>query len=96
MTSRKSKWVIGLAGAACVACSTLPIGGLALLTVGSATLANFLATDGFWEILVCLIPLLIIGIGLLFLSRRQKSRDCCTATESACSTTQCEIESKKK
>lgn len=97
MVNRKSKLLIGLVGAACVACCAVPISGLVILAVGSsATVASFFATDGFKEILVCLLPLLILSIGLVYVSRRKKPSDCCATTGTSCNTTPVEPMADKK
>lgn len=95
MTDKKSKWAIGLVGAACVACCTIPIIGLVMAGAGSAALLGFFASDQFKEILICGIPLLLIIIGFILFSRRQKAASCCNTPTSDCSSNQCGIESNK-
>lgn len=94
MTSKKGKWLPGLAVAACVACCTIPLAGLFLAGAGSAAFAAFFASDQFKELLICGVPLLLIVSGYFIYSRRKKAAACCESTNSGCNSNQCGVERK--
>ena len=95
MTEKKSKWVFGLAGLACVACCAIPLAAIFGMGAGSAAVASFFASGLFKEILLCGVPLLLIVAGYFLLSRRKKTADCCDTPSSGCASNQCGIDAKK-
>lgn len=94
MSGSKNKWLIGAAGAACVACCAIPIAALIGAGAGSAAIIAFFASDQFKEILICGIPLLLIITGFIYFSKRRKAA-CCPAPNSGCGPTQCGTDSNK-
>jgi len=92
MTTKKGKWIPGLAVAACVACCTIPLAGVFLVGASSAA---FFASDQFKEVLLCGIPLLLILAGYFIYARRKKAATCCEAPNSGCGSNQCGVNTNK-
>lgn len=95
MLERKSKWIPGVAVAACVVCCTIPLAGLFFVGASSAAIATFFASDQFKEVLLCGIPLLLIITGYFLYTRRKKTVACCEAPNSGCGPNQCGVDTNK-
>jgi hypothetical protein len=87
MSDKKSRWVLWGLGLACTACCALPI---YLLLGGAAVgLSASLISPAIKEILICVLPLMIVGLGVYFMNRKKKS--CCDSPQSNCNNQQCEV-----
>jgi hypothetical protein len=87
MSDKKSRWVLWGLGLACAACCAAPL----YLLLGGATVgfSAGLISPVVKEILICLLPLVMIGAAFYFINKKKKS--CCDSPQSNCNSQQCEI-----
>lgn len=87
----KRKIPLFLAALACLGCCAVPIYALVagVISVGSF---GAMLSSGFVEVWVCLFPLLLIAVFLLY--RRPLQKRCCPTPGNECSDSQCGIEPK--
>lgn len=84
MSDKKSKWALWGLGLACAACCAMPI---YLLLGGTAVVGAMSAV--FRELLICLLPLMVLGLVVYFIAKRKKS--CCDLPQSNCNDLQCGV-----
>ena len=85
MNKSKSLWLSIAALVACAGCCSVP---LYALFVGSAGLAVLLSQTTV-EILKCVLPLAVLGVGYWIYQKRQTKKRCCAAANAECGTDQC-------
>lgn len=84
MSDKKSKWALWGVGLACAACCAMPI----YLLLGGTTVIGAMSAV-FRELLICLLPLMVLGLVTYFIAKRKKS--CCDSPQSNCNHHQCGI-----
>lgn len=88
MSDKKSKWALWGIGLACVACCAVPLylvmGGVAAVGISASVISPAIR-----EILICVLPIMSIGLVIFLMSRKKKS--CCDAPQSSCNSQQCQV-----
>lgn len=89
---RSKSWLIIGAALACIGCCAVPI----YLLVTGLSLAGAMAVIGsstLLEVLLCLLPLLVIG---WFYYRQSQAKNCCPNPQKQCNSDQCSREDGNK
>lgn len=87
MSDKKSRWALWGLLLACAACCAAPV--YLLLTGAAVGLSASLISPAAKEILICVLPLIIVGLAIYFVNRKKKS--CCDSPESNCNDHQCGV-----
>lgn len=87
----KGKITLYMAALACVGCCALPIYALIAGVISVGTLGALL-TPKLMEVLICLVPLILIAVFLLY--RRHQQQRCCPTPGNDCTDSQCGVEPK--
>lgn len=85
MNKSKSLWLTIIAVVACIGCCSVP---LYAIFVGSAGLAVLLSQTTV-EILKCVLPLGVLGVGYWVYQKRQAKKICCTSENAKCGNDHC-------
>lgn len=88
----KSFWLTVIAVVACIGCCSVP---LYALFIGSAGLAVLLSQTTL-ELLKCVLPLAVLGVGYWIYQKRQAKKRCCTSEQTECGNDHCATHSGDK
>lgn len=88
MNKPKSLWLAIVGIVACIGCCSIP---LYTLFAGATGLA-MLWSDATAEVLKCVLPLMVFGIGYLLYRKRQARKRCCPSPQSECNDQKCASE----
>lgn len=87
METSKSKRMIYLAAMACIGCCAIPIYAL---VIGATSIGfGVLIIEPIREIIACLLPVLIFGIGYYLYQKQRQKKRCCVTPQKNCITSQC-------
>ena len=87
MSDKKSRWAFWGVVLACTACCAVPI---YFLVVGAAAgFSASLMSPAIREILICTLPLIIVGLVIYF--SNSKKKPCCDSPQSNCNDHQCGV-----
>lgn len=85
MNKSKSLLLTMMAAIVCIGCCSVP---LYAMFVGSAGLSVFLGQTA-TEILECVLPLAVLGVGYWIYQKRQAKKICCTSENAKCGNDHC-------
>ena len=91
MNNRKSVWLVFTAAIACIGCCAVPL-SLVIAGASSASLMAIVTGPKSVDLLLCLLPVAILGI--IYMATRRK-KQCCPEPSDECGKNQCSTSSIK-
>jgi hypothetical protein len=88
MSTQKSKLFIVVSAIACIGCCTIPLYAILAGATGMG-LTTILLNEDTIEVLKCLLPFLLFGLGYFLYRQYQAKKYCCSLPRDKCTSQQC-------
>jgi len=88
MSTQKSKWLIVVTAIACIGCCAIPLYAILAGATGIG-LTTILLSEDTMEILKCLLPFVLFGLGCFLYRRYQAKKHCCSSPKDECTSQKC-------
>jgi hypothetical protein len=88
MSASKSKIVLAIAAVACIGCCAIPLYAVVATASGFGVFAAAVS-KAHWDVLICLLPLVMILVGYGLYKRHRINKSCCSEPKDNCGESKC-------